>query len=70
MSQDTEPKVDAGPEATTAEVPAAKPKPGAKPTAARTAIRRTAKRSAPAARTESTRPYDADYRSGHRVWPD
>jgi hypothetical protein len=70
MSHDTDPLVDAGQEATTAEAPAAKPKPGAKPTAARTAIRRTAKRPAPPVPTESNRPYDADYCSGHRVWPD
>lgn len=70
MSQDTDPPVDAGQEATTAEAPAAKPKIGAKPTAARTAIRHTAKRPAPLTPTESNRPYDADYRSSRRVWPD
>ena len=70
MSQDTDPKVDAGPEAITTEVPADKPKLGAKPTAARIAIRRTAKRPAPLTPTESNRPYDADYRSSRRVWPD
>ena len=70
MSQDTDPKVDAGPEATTAETPAAKPRPGTKPAVARTAIQRTAKRSAPPSGTESNRPYDADYRSVRRVWPD
>lgn len=70
MSQDTDPKVDAGPEATTAETPVAKPRPGTKPTVARTAIQRTAKRPVSQARTESNRPYDADYRSGRRIWPD
>lgn len=70
MSQDTDPQVDVGPEATTAETPAAKPRTSTKPTAARTAIRHTAKRPVSPARTELNRPYDADYRSGRRVWPD
>ena len=69
MSQDTDPKSDAGPEAATAETPPDQSKPSAKPIATRTAIQRTAKRSSPSKSTESNRPYD-DYRSGPRVWPD
>ena len=71
MNQDTDPRVATSPEAAAAEAPAVKPKPkpSAKPTAARTAIQRTPKPPASPTRTESNRPYDADYCSGHRVWP-
>ena len=70
MSQDTDPNTTPTPDLAPADTAATKPKPSARSTAARTAIQRTAKRPSPSKPTESNRPYDADYRSGHRVWPD
>jgi hypothetical protein len=70
MSQDTDPNAAQVPEAAPVDTPPSKLKPGAKPTTARTAIQRTPKRPASPTRTEANRPYDADYCSGHRVWPD
>ena len=70
MSQDTDPNTTATPDSAPVDTAAAKPKPSVRSTTARTAIRHTAKRPSPSTQTESNRPYDADYRSGRRVWPD